>query len=220
MTLRHFKIFVTVCEAMNMTVAAKSLYVPIRCQPDNTNEKYYEIRLFERLSRKLYLTQAGEKLLGYARHMIRMNADIEKNMKSLHETGLIRLGASVTVGATVLPKLVSAFRQANLSTDVEVFEDNTEQIQNRLLTDKIDIGLVEGEITSSDIMSKPFMDDELVLICGNQHRFPAYRRSIPMNWKNFILRELGSGTRKTFEDVMKRNSFRGRLPGHVIMPTP
>lgn len=207
MTLRHFKIFVTVCESMNMTVAAKSLYMSQSAvsQTITELEKYYEIRLFERLSRKLYLTQAGEKLLGYARHMIRMNADIEKNMKSLHETGLIRLGASVTVGATVLPKLVSAFRQANLSTDVEVFEDNTEQIQNRLLTDKIDIGLVEGEITSSDIMSKPFMEDELVLICGNQHWFSSLSVITPyeLEKENFILREHGSGTRKTFEDVMK-----------------
>ena len=207
MTLRPFEIFVTVCEAMNMTVAPKSLYMSQSAvsQTITELEKYYEIRLFERLSRKLYLTQAGEKLLGYARHMIRMNADIEKNMKSLHETGLIRLGASVTVGATVLPKLVSAFRQANLSTDVEVFEDNTEQIQNRLLTDKIDIGLVEGEITSSDIMSKPFMDDELVLICGNQHRFSRLSVITPheLEKENFILREHGSGTRKSFEDVMK-----------------
>ncbi|NLB51641.1 MAG: LysR family transcriptional regulator [Syntrophomonadaceae bacterium] len=207
MTLRHLKIFVTVCEAMNMTVAAKSLYMSQSAvsQTIAELEKYYDIRLFERLSRKLYLTQAGEKLLGYARHMIRMDADIEKNMKSLHETGLIRLGASVTVGATVLPKLVSAFRQANLSTDVEVFEDNTEQIQNRLLTDKIDIGLVEGEITSSDIMSKPFMDDELVLICGNQHRFSRLSVITPheLEKENFILREHGSGTRKSFEDVMK-----------------
>jgi DNA-binding transcriptional LysR family regulator len=192
---------------MNMTVAAKSLYMSQSAvsQTIAELEKYYDIRLFERLSRKLYLTQAGEKLLGYARHMIRMDADIEKNMKSLHETGLIRLGASVTVGATVLPKLVSAFRQANLSTDVEVFEDNTEQIQNRLLTDKIDIGLVEGEITSSDIMSKPFMDDELVLICGNQHRFSRLSVITPheLEKENFILREHGSGTRKSFEDVMK-----------------
>lgn len=192
---------------MNMTVAAKSLYMSQSAvsQTITELEKHYEIRLFERLSRKLYLTQAGEKLLGYARHMIRMNADIEKNMKSLHETGLIRLGASVTVGATVLPKLVSAFRHANLSTHVEVFEDNTEQIQNRLLTDKVDIGLVEGEITSSDIMSKAFMDDELVLICGNQHRFSCLSEINPheLEKENFILREHGSGTRKTFEDVMK-----------------
>lgn len=211
MTLRHFKIFVTVCDIMNMTAAAESLYMSQSAvsQTIAELEKYYGVRLFERLSRKLYLTQAGEKLLGYARHMIRMNIDIEKDMKSLHETGLIRIGASVTVGSTVLPKLVSAFRRANTTTNVEAFEDNTEQIQKRLLTDKTDIGIVEGEITSPDILSTPFMDDELVLICGNNHWFAGLSVINPheLEKENFIIREHGSGTRKTFEDVMKAHQL-------------
>ena len=211
MTLRHFKIFVTVCDAMNMTLAAESLYMSQSAvsQAIAELEKYYDIRLFERLSRKLYLTQAGEKLLGYARHMIRMNADIEKDMKSIHETGLVRLGASVTVGATLLPGLVSAFKRTNPSTNVEVFEDNTEQIQKRLLADKTDIGLVEGEITSPDILSTPFMDDELVLICGNHHWFAGLEAINPheLEKESFIIREYGSGTRKTFEDVMRAHKL-------------
>lgn len=207
MTLRHFKIFVAVCDAMKMTVAAESLFISQSAvsQAIAELEKYYDVRLFERLSRKLYLTQAGQKLLGYARHMIRMNADIEKDMKSMHETGWIRLGASVTVGATLLPEIVSAFRLTNPSTDIEVYEDNTEQIQKRLLMDMTDIGLVEGEITSPDILSTPLMDDELVLVCGNRHRFAGVSAVDPHELENedFIIRELGSGTRKTFEDVME-----------------
>lgn len=211
MTIRHFKIFVTVCDSMNMTAAAKSLYMsqPAVSQAIAELEEYYGVRLFERLSRKLYLTQGGEKLLGYARHMIRMNADIEKEMKSLHGTGLIRLGASVTIGATMLPKLVSTFCQGNPSIDVEVFEDNTQQIQKRLLMDKTDIAIVEGEITSPDILSTPFMYDELVLICCKNHRFAGLsvitQREVEK--ENFIIREHGSGTRKTFEDVMKTHEL-------------
>lgn len=206
LTLRHFKIFIAVCDAMSMTAAAESLFISQSAvsQAISELERHYDVRLFERLSRKLYLTQAGEKLLNFARHMIRMNADVEKEMKSLHETGTIRIGASVTVGSTVLPQLVSAFRQATPPTAVEVFEDNTEQIEKRLLTDKTDIGLVEGKITSSDILSKPFMDDELVLICGNKHRFSGLSVINPheLEQEDFIIREQGSGTRKTFEDVM------------------
>jgi LysR family transcriptional regulator, transcriptional activator of the cysJI operon len=206
LTLRHFKIFVTVCDTMNMTMAAGTLFMSQSAvsQAISELEKYYNVRLFERLSRKLYLTAAGEKLLGYARHMIRMNADIEKDMKALNESGSIRLGASVTVGTTVLPRLVSAFRQTNPDTDVEVFEDNTEQIEKRLLTDKTDIGLVEGETTSSDIISTPFMEDELALVCGKNHRFACLSEIEPheLEKEDFIIRENGSGTRKTFEDIM------------------
>lgn len=191
---------------MNMTTAAEALFISQSAisQAIAELEKYYDVRLFERLSRKLYLTQAGEKLLSYARHMLRMNIDIEKDMKELHVNGAIRLGASVTVGATVLPGIVSAYTKMFPKTGIEVFEDNTEQIERRLLDDKTDIGLVEGETTSQDILSTPFIDDELVLVCGKNHRFAALPDIQPyeLEKENFIIRELGSGTRKTFENVM------------------
>lgn len=211
MTLRHFKIFITVCDTMNMTAAAEELYMSQSAvsQAIADLEQFYKIKLFERLSRKLYLTQAGEKLLGYARHMVSMNADIEKDMKSLHDTGLVRVGASVTVGSTVLPQLVSEYRKTNPSVNIEAFEANTEHIQNRLLTDKTDIGLVEGEITSSDLLSTPFTDDELVLICSSHHRFADFS-IIPaheLEKEDFIIREHGSGTRQTFEGVMKAHQL-------------
>jgi DNA-binding transcriptional LysR family regulator len=209
LTLRHFKIFVTVCDTMNMTAAAEALFMSQSAvsQAIAELEKYYDVRLFERLSRKLYLTQAGGKLLSYARHMIRMNLDVEKEMKALHESGSIRIGASVTVGANVLPKLVSAFKRSNPETGIEVFEDNTEQIEKLILHDQIDIGLVEGETASPDIVNRPFMEDELVLICGAEHRFAAYSSIEPheLEKEEFIIREKGSGTRQTFEDVMTAN---------------
>ena len=211
MTLRHFRIFVAVCDSMNMTAAAQSLFMSQSAisQAISELEKYYDVRLFERLSRKLYLTQAGEKLLSYARHMLRMNVEVEKDMKSLHETGSIRIGASVTVGANVLPKLVSAFKQLNPEASIEVFEDNTQQVEKLILHDKIDIGLVEGETTSPDIVNTPFMDDELVLICGAAHRFAGLSMIEPheLEKEDFIIREKGSGTRKTFEDVMTANKL-------------
>lgn len=209
MTLRHFKIFVAVCDSMNMTAAAKSLFISQSAvsQAIAELENYYGVRLFERLSRKLYLTQAGDKLLSYARHIIRLNMDVEKDMTALHKSGSIRLGASVTVGANVLPKLVSNFKHLNPEIIIEVFEDNTEQVEKRILQDQTDIGLVEGEITSPYIATKPFMEDELVLICGMGHRFASLPVVDPqeLEKEDFVIREKGSGTRKMFEEVMAAN---------------
>lgn len=206
MTLRHFKIFIKVCDTMNMTAAAAALYISQSAvsQAIAELEKHYGARLFERLSRKLYLTREGERLLGYARHMIRIDTDIEKEMKASHDCGSIRLGASVTVSAAVLPSLVAAFKTKYPETDAEVFEDNTAQIEKRLLGDKTDVGLVEGEIISPDIICTPFMDDELVLICGASHRFAgrAVIAQHELENEDFIIREKGSGTRKLFEDAM------------------
>lgn len=211
MTLRHFKIFVAVCDKMNMTKASDTLFMSQSAvsQAISELENHYGLRLFERLSKKLYITQAGEKLLSYARYIIKLNIELENEMKTLNEKGSIRIGASVTVGAYVLHKLVSHFQRENTEVDIQVYEENTTKIEKMLLHDEIDIALVEGETTNSDIINKPFMNDELVLICGANHRFSklSYIEPHELEKEKFIIREEGSGTRKTFEDKMMENQL-------------
>jgi Transcriptional regulator len=209
MTLRHYKIFIAVCDSMNMTDAAEALFMSQSAvsQAIAEMEKFFGVRLFERLSRRLYLTPAGQKLLNYARQIIRMNAQAESEMKAANRSAPLRIGASVTVGGYVLPELVARFQKANPETEIEVFEDNTEKVESRILQDKIDLGLVEGDTVSPDLLSFDFMEDELALVCGSSHRFaglPAVEGR-ELERENFIIRERGSGTRKTFEDVLSAN---------------
>lgn len=211
MTLRHFQIFTTVCDTMNMTAAANLLYMSQSAvsQAIAELERHYDVCLFERLSRKLYLTEAGETLLGYARHIIRMNVDAENEMRILNQSGKVRVGTSVTIGACVLPSLAAALIKKYPTLSFEVTEDNTVHIEQLILQDKLDIGLVEGDIESPDILCRPFSEDTLVLICGKSHPFAARRYIEPheLEKENFILREIGSGTRKTFEEVMKQHGL-------------
>ena len=211
LTLRHFKIFITVCETMNMTQAAEKLYISQSAvsQAISDMESYYGIKLFERLSKKIFLTASGQKLLSYSRHITSMTEEAESELKSLSQNGQIRIGASVTVGSAVLPQIVKDFSVLNQDTKISVVEDNTSAIESLILNNEIDIGLVEGEIVSSDIIVKPFMQDELVLISGKGHSF--YERPVvypqELETQNFIIREKGSGTRKLFETKMAANNI-------------
>ena len=127
MTLRHFKIFITVCETMNMTQAAEKLYISQSAvsQAISDMESYYGIKLFERLSKKIFLTTSGEKLLSYSRHIISMTQEAQSEIKSLSQNGQIRIGASVTVGSAVLPQIIKNFSALNPTTEMSVIEDNT-----------------------------------------------------------------------------------------------
>ncbi len=205
-TLRHYAVFVAVCDRMNMTAAAEKLFMSQSAvsQAVAELEAHYGVKLFERLSRKLYLTQPGEKLLGYARHIIRMNAEAEAEMRTLKRTGVIRVGASVTIGACLLPGLVAVFREKNPGTTIEVTENNTEAIQQMIMDDRLDLGLVEGDVTLHDIVTRELAEDELVLICAGSHPFAGRKDVSPgeLAHESFILREVGSGTRRTFERAM------------------
>lgn len=211
MTFRHFQIYIAVCDKLNMTAAANELYMsqPAVSQAIAEMEAHYQVRLFERLSKKLYLTRGGEKLLGYARHIVRMVRDAEGEMRSWSETGLLRIGVSVTIGAWVLPKLVSGFKQKAPGVVIEVVEDNTSNIERWMMHDKLDLGLVEGELTLPDLSSAPFAEDRLVIVCGKGHRFSGRERVRPeeLEQEDFIVREAGSGTRNTFERAMAEHGL-------------
>ncbi len=206
MTLRHFKIFIEVCETMNMTQAAERLFISQSAvsQAISDLEIYYGTKLFERLSKRIYLTNAGEKLLSYARHITEMTEEAQASIKALSEREFIRIGASVTVGAAILPQFVRDFKKISPTTEIAVVEDNTSVIESLILSNKVDLGLVEGEIISPDIKTRPFLKDELILICGKKH--PFSKKSIinpqELENENFIIREMGSGTRRLFEIKM------------------
>lgn len=211
LTLRHFKIFITVCETLNMTQAAEKLYISQSAvsQAISDMETYYGIKLFERLSKKIFLTISGKKLLSYSRHIISMTEEAQSELKSLSQDGQIRIGASVTVGSAVLPQIIKNFSALNPTTEISVIEDNTAIIESLILNNEIDIGLIEGEIVSSDIIVKPFMQDELVLISGKGHSFSEKPliNSRELSKEKFIIRENGSGTRKLFETKMAANNI-------------
>lgn len=214
MTLRHFRIFVTVCDAMNMTLAAEKLFISQSAvsQAIFELEDFYKTRLFERLSRRLYLTQSGTRLLPYARHILKMTEEVEKEMRVLAEEPVIRIGASVTVGGYFLPKIVSAYQQESKTT-LFVVEDNTSEIERLLLKDEVDIGIVEGDLKSADLISEAFLEDELVLISGQGH--PFFHQPIvkpqQLEKEAFLVREQGSGTRQLFERVMALHGVQWKL---------
>ena len=216
MTLRHLKIFITVCDAGSMTAAAKKLYIsqPSVSQAISELEAHYHTRLFERLGRKLYITEAGKKLLSYARHILSLTEQAERELNDLNKSGTLRLGASMTIGTYLLNDMIKSFLSIYPDVQILTTVDNTKVIEEMLLSDQLDLALVEGPVHSADIVEETFRKDELVLICSPEHPWAA-KKQIEMQELNncsFIVREEGSGTREIFEIAMasknKMESFR------------
>ncbi|MGE5630182.1 MAG: LysR family transcriptional regulator [Caulobacteraceae bacterium] len=206
MTIRHLKVFIMVADYGSVTAAAEALYIsqPTVSQAISELESYYGVKLFDRLSRRLYITETGKQLLGYARHITALFDEMEQGFKNLQKGGKLKIGASVTVGTYMLPKLALEFKQSFPDIEIEAVVKNTTDIENLIIKNSIDFGVVEGIVHTPDIVSSAFMEDELVLVCGKNH--PLYNKrgisefDIPK--LKFIMREAGSGTRELFESVM------------------
>ncbi|WP_371371673.1 LysR family transcriptional regulator [Sporomusa aerivorans] len=217
MTLRHLTVFLCVCDAGNMTVAAEKLHVaqPSVSQTIAELENHYSIKLFERLGKKLFITAAGRKLITYARHIVNLSKEAEDAMRDIGSNAVIRLGASVTVGTCILNDIISEFSGYNPHVRIIATVNNTKVIEEMILLDQLDIGLVEGKIHSQAIMCKPFMDDELVLVCSYSNQLAKSGKIKPaaIHAASFIIREEGSGTRELFEEVMAKHGVPWKIYG-------
>ncbi len=215
MTLRHLKIFIKVADLGSMTAASEALFIaqPTVSQAISELEDHYGVKLFDRLSRRLYITEVGRRLLSYARHIIALFDEMEQAMRNPDNSGVLKIGASVTVGTYLLPKLVNSFSGLYPALQIRAFTKNTKDIESLIISNTIDFGVVEGIVHTPDIVSTPFMDDELVLVCGRGHPLYNSRAVTPdeLSELQFIVREQGSGTRELFESIMAANDIKWQL---------
>lgn len=222
MTIRHLRIFIEVAECGKMSKAAEKLFIsqPTVSQAIMDLEKHYEVLLFERLNKRIYITDEGKKLLFYAKDVVNQFDALEEKMFNMNKNEKIRIGATITISECILSDIINRLQKRNPVTEIYSCANNTEVIEAKLLKGEIDIGLVEGRIKSKDLIVIPEVSDYLVLTCSMNHPF-SRKKEIKLKEledENFAMREQGSGTRELFEEYMLRNginiktAFEGNSP--------
>ena len=215
MTIRHLKIFIAVAETGSMSAAAQKLYLsqPTVSQAIHELENHYQVRLFERFSRKLFITEEGTSLLSLAHQAVGQFDSLETTMREKQKISSLRLGSSITIGTCLIPSVIQDLEQKMPNIEIFSVTSNTREIEQRLLLSQLDAAVVEGNIESSDLICIPVIHDRLVLCCSQSHEF--YERECihapELNGQRFAMRENGSGTRKLFEQYLHNRGLRVRV---------
>lgn len=113
--------FVAVADSGGFTNAAKVLHSTqstVSAQIQRLEEEAG--RLFERTTRSVQLTSAGETLLGYARTILRLNEDARMRLSGVQHAGRIRIGANEDLTDNWLPKVLSRFGRQYPEVEVEL----------------------------------------------------------------------------------------------------
>ena len=207
MTIRHLKIFTTVADEGSMSLAAKKLHItqPSVSQAVSELEKYYGIRLFERLSQKIYLTKEGELMLSFSRHILDSFEQMEGALGNAANRSNLTIGCSVSVGTCLINDIIDRAEQKMPDCEINVVVANSSDIEQAVLTNEVDLGIVEGIVKSRELLITPVCEDELVLVCGKTHAL-AQRKKVTFDQlkeQNYISRESGSTERNQFEKIFE-----------------
>ena len=209
MTLRHLHIFVTVVQNdNNLTKSAKALYTsqPAVSLAIHEMEGYYGVKLFDRLGKRLYLTEAGRQCLVYARRILSLSDDMEESMKSWNRAGAVRIGASSTIGAYLMPAIAGAFQRRLSEVRLFVKTSVSRDLEQDLLVNDLDLALVEIPVHEKTLQADIFMKDTLTVIAPPENE--NCRMSLDRLVRQpFLLREKGSGTRRIFDDALADKGY-------------
>lgn len=212
MTLRHLRIFIEVVNCGKMSEAASRLFVSQSSisQAVSELEEHYHIKLFDRLSKRIFLTSAGEELYGLASKVILTYDEMERYMENITDRQVLNVGATFTIGATILMQLFRALSVECPNVSTKAIVDRTSVLERQLLRGELDVALVEGAIKSPDLLVCPVIEDELVLVCAPTHPF-AKRRQVSLKeleGQDFIMRESSSKTWKIFESYLLQGNVK------------
>ncbi len=212
MTIRHLKIFLALCQNnFNTTKAADALHMtqPAVSLAIRELEDYYGVRLFDRVGRRLVVTEAGNRFWEYASHIISLFGDMEQGMRNWDSLGLLRVGASITIGSQFLPSYVKAFYARFPGAQVRATIAPSDQIERAVLNNELDFALIEGVPTAEALVGREYMEDYLTVICPPELGFSQGQLISIEEFRkqSFLLREKGSGTREIFDSVTEHAGF-------------
>lgn len=212
MTIRHLRIFLAVCgTGFNTTKAAGRLHMtqPAVSLAIKELEQYYGVTLFDRIGRRLQISESGKRFQEYASHIVSMFDDMEKGMHNWDSCGVLRVGASITIGSQFLPNYVRAFYSRYPGTEIKVVVSPSEQLEQKILSNELDFALIEGVCHVPAFICEEYMEDRLTVICPAKSDFhPGQEMSVEeFRRQKFLLREPRSGTREVFDQVIEQAGF-------------
>jgi DNA-binding transcriptional LysR family regulator len=210
MNLKKIQAFVLILEKQSFSEAAECLGLT---QPAVSNhmkslEKDLGVRLLERASSSIKPTPAGSYVYSMGRQLLDQWQEMEEGVQNFHGilTGSLKIGASTIPGTYLLPKWIGKFYELFPKVDIINEIADSEQILARIFNKQIDIGVTGAKSNSPEIISELVATDSLVLISPNGHPLlsSTYERNpCDLVQYNFVLREAGSGTRKSMEEGLK-----------------
>lgn len=193
--------FTNAAEMLHLTQQAVSFQI-------KSLEDELGARLIRRDAKSVELTEEGQILVRYAKQILDLYSAAEDEIshsKGLYD-GLVRVGCTGTLARVAVPGAIRLFREAHPAVSFTVSISNSEGVLDLLSRSIVDIGIVSaGPVDLEQYTIEKLFDDEVLFIAPADHQFAQRELVAPEELMSepFVLREVGSGTRRVVAQYLK-----------------
>jgi len=214
MEVRQLEIFYALAEELNFTRTAERVH----CVQSNVTgqiralEQELGTKLFDRLAKKVALTEAGKRLLPYAEKVLGALTEAKQAvLPGSVPSGPLRVGAPESVLTYRLPRVLRNYRKRY--PDVElIFRPYTDaNLVQPLETGQLDLTIwMADEIADKRLSSIRLRTEKVIFVTSQKHPLAAKARVVPEDLRNqrMLLTEGGCAYRKKLDDLLSSLNIR------------
>jgi LysR family cyn operon transcriptional activator len=205
MELRHLRYFAALAEQLNFTRAAETVHVTQSTLSHQIKQLETEIgqRLFDRIGKRIVITEAGEQFLGKVKLAL---AEIDDGLRAVRGTaqqlsGSLRIGVTHTFNVSLLPSCIEIFFSKHPSVRVTVQEQNAESVARGIEMQTFDIGIAYRPHSAAAISFEPLCNDEMALVVSPNHPLAGRKRirMVELHRQNLVLSTKDTTTRELLD---------------------
>jgi DNA-binding transcriptional LysR family regulator len=178
-TIRQLRAFFAVYQLKKLSAAAQKLFVTQSAVSMLIRqlEEGLETRLFDRTTRSLKATAAGEQMMVTVERILRDVDSLSADFRELAtlERGRVTLAITPTLAGFLLPEAVRAFTAQHPGVRILVNDCAPDQFIARILGEHVDFGIGTPERPGAEVEVQRLMRDHLALVCRDDHPLAGAR---------------------------------------------
>lgn len=211
MTIRDLEIFIEVVRAKNMSNAAKNLKIsqPTVSHAISQIENEYNVKLFDRISKKLYITDVGLRLYDFALNILEQFEDTVVFLQSSSTAHNINLGVSSNFSSQFLLEIIDDYEKKKEDVSLRVYVDSREKIIEKLNSGVINLAIIDGDAGICDNSAESFYEDEIFIISSKDSDIKDKEMldAEDLRNKKFVLGDLDDNSKKMLLNFLRERGI-------------
>lgn len=194
MEIRNIVTFLKVASTQNFSKAAKQLgysqsAVTVQIQQ---LEKELSTQLFERIGKRVYLTEKGQEFVNYANEIMKVtNKALNFSKDSQKPTGKLKIGGVESICTALLPDLILKYHKLYPDVEIVIRSGTTKELLDMARGNELDmVYTLDKKIYTDDFICAFEKQEEICFVAPNKTKYKEFISISDLVYEPFILTEL------------------------------
>jgi DNA-binding transcriptional LysR family regulator len=173
-------------------------------------EEYYGFKLFDRVTRKLYITPEGKEIYDYTSRILLLLDEMSLMAESLKQRRTLRIGTGINLGELFMSKIAKQFGERNRDIKLLMSVNSAPIIEQKLINNELDLVIIGGNIHNKDNLERQLLQEQpMIAICRKDSPLVRMGRLTltDIAAQDFLLGERISDLRVMVEDFFAANNL-------------